>query len=57
MLVVYGPNWAPQEVPVQVGSTVKCLGDLALTGQTHLDISTDVFVGYAQSGSKVLLNQ
>ena len=43
VLVVHGPNWAPQEVPVQVDCAVKCLGmhyDLFLTGQTQLDLST-----------------
>ena len=41
--MVHGPNWVTQEVPIQVDGPVKCLGvhyDLALPGQTQLDIST-----------------
>ena len=41
--MVHGPIWAPEEVPVQVDGAVKALGvhyDLALTGQTQLDLST-----------------
>ena len=43
VLVVHGANWAPQEVPVQVDGAVQALNvqyDLALTGQTQLDLST-----------------
>ena len=43
VLVVHGPKWAPEEVPVQVDGAVKALGvhyDLAYTGQTQLDLST-----------------
>ena len=41
--MVHGPNWVPKEVPVQIDGAVKALGvhyDLALTGQTQLDLST-----------------
>ena len=43
VLVVHGTRWTPEEVPVQVDGAVKALGvhyDLALTGQTQLDLST-----------------
>ena len=43
VLAVHGPNWAPEEVPVQVNGAVKALGvhyDLALTGQPQLDLPT-----------------
>ena len=43
MLAVHGPNWAPKSVLVQVDGAVKGLGvryDLALTGQTQLELST-----------------
>ena len=43
VLVVHGPHWTPEEVPVQVDGAIKALGvhyDLALTGQTQLDLST-----------------
>ena len=42
VLVVHGTRWTPEEVPVQVDGAVKALGvhyDLALTGQTQLDLS------------------
>ena len=43
VLVVYGPNRAPHSFLLQVDGAVKCLGvhyDLALTGQTQLELST-----------------
>ena len=41
--VVYGSNWVPEVIPVQVTGAVKALGvhyDLAVTGQTQLELST-----------------